>query len=57
MENKAVATMLMVASFISGIGGTIIVDNILESRAQAKREEEIRKVTERIFGNVESTRK
>lgn len=56
MENKTVTAALVIASFISGIGGTIIVDSILESRAKARREEEIRKVTERIFGNVQQKR-
>ena len=57
MENKVVTTALVIAAFLSGVGGTIIVDSILESREKARREEEIRKVTERIFGNVQSTRK
>ena len=57
MENKAVAAMLIVASFISGVGLTIIVDSIVEHREKTRREQEIQKFAEGFFGNVKQTRK
>ena len=57
MENKAVATVLIVASFISGIGMTIIVDSILEHREKTRREQRMQENFEEFMENVKQTRK
>ena len=53
MENKAVTIALIVASFIAGVGGTIIVDKFFEGRAKAKREQQVQRFLERISGHGE----
>ena len=57
MENKTVAAVLIIASFISGIGLTIIADSIVEHREKTRREQEVKQFAERFFGNVEQKRK
>lgn len=56
MENKVVTVALVVASFISGIGGTIIVDSIMEYRAKARREEDFRNFINGVRDNVQQKR-